>query len=1060
MFITEQMIARARRNMLADAVSAQAAEKITARAAEWRARSDEELWNLVFGATLPRAWMVNNGAGCPACGDSVPMYTWKIDWRHHPWKVSCPHCNERFPKNDFGAFYRSGLDEHGVFAPALADRTLLYHPDHPETDDPLHGFGVDDGNGYCDGEQCWRFIGAYLIYGIWQAQILAGIDALSSAFVLTGEAVYARKAAILLDRVADLYPTFDFKSQAASYAGTPPGDGYVTVWHNACEDTRQLALAYDMIRAALPGDAALTDFLARQACRYRLDNPKANWEDIRRNIEDHILRDALEHPYKIHSNYPRAEITRAVLLGVLDAEGSRATRDTLLDTMIDRSTRVDGVTGEKGLPAYSAYTISALADYLAWLSRRDPTFLPNVLARHPRLRQTYRFHIDTWCLQNYYPNIGDGTGFAQPFPRYAGMFVEKDKGIRPSLFTFLWELYRATGDPAYVQVLYHENGQTTDGLPCDLFAEDPAAFRAEVTRVIAAEGPEIELGSIDKPEWALAILRGGKGDHARALWLDYDIGGGHAHADGLNLGLFANGLDLLPDCGYPQIQYSGWSSAKGAWFTRTAAHNTVLVDGRDQGNLWMDPARGKSTLWADGTAFRAVRAAFLAESTPLPPLCGHYNGYIGLYAFRTGRFRALRVWTRSRDDEEWTLQWTDDFDRAEIGPDWRVLEGAWHIEDGELVGSGTLQCTRDFPGFQRVEYLAHSTEETPCDLSALLACDSAGSGVLFGFGSNNNTGSKILVGRTTAKKSDTRIVPGQWHQVCCRCESNRLQLLVDGQSAVDCTGLDNPGLRFIFGDGDGTRQFERTAAMIDISPEDCYVFDIFRVAGGHDHARFFHSYFGTVTTTGVNLSPGEAPDDPHLLLREIRKDPAPAPGWQVDWRIDDHYQLLPPGSGVHLRHTDLTAHAEAWLAESWVNAGNFNTDDQQWIPTIITHRGDAHTELTSTFVAVIEPYAMASHLRAIRRLPLQTSEGFPVTDNYVAVEVELTDGRRDLLIATDSPAELFQPDWNVRTDGELCLIRRDAAGNTIYAACCHGTFLDAGDLVLNGVREALLEARW
>ena len=35
---------------------------------------------------------------------------WKRDW-----KVSCPDCDERFPKNDFAAFYRTSLDEKGFF---------------------------------------------------------------------------------------------------------------------------------------------------------------------------------------------------------------------------------------------------------------------------------------------------------------------------------------------------------------------------------------------------------------------------------------------------------------------------------------------------------------------------------------------------------------------------------------------------------------------------------------------------------------------------------------------------------------------------------------------------------------------------------------------------------------------------------------------------------------------------------------------------------------------------------------------------------------------------------
>ena len=52
-----------------------------------------------------------------------------------------------FPKMTFMKFYLSGLDEHGIFNPGKADRTLLYNAEHPDPADSLHMFGVDDGEG-------------------------------------------------------------------------------------------------------------------------------------------------------------------------------------------------------------------------------------------------------------------------------------------------------------------------------------------------------------------------------------------------------------------------------------------------------------------------------------------------------------------------------------------------------------------------------------------------------------------------------------------------------------------------------------------------------------------------------------------------------------------------------------------------------------------------------------------------------------------------------------------------------------------------------------------------
>ena len=1080
-FITEAMVERLRRNAQTDPWCADATRRLIERAAPWHTRSDTELWDLMFGPTVPRG-----GSGmivfCPVCKTTTAH--WKVDVHLRPWKVACPHCDERFPKNDFHAYYRSGLDVHGVFDSQLADRRLLVNTEHPDPADPLHRFGVDDGAGYCEGKYRWPFAAMYLM-SLWKQEVIAGIEALSTAYVLTGDGSYAHQAAILLDRVADLHPLFDFAVQVRQ-----DSDGYVDVWHGANGDVLGMAFAYDRIRPALPGDTVLAAFLSEQARRYRLDNPKKNWADIRRNIEDRIFRDALlVHPERVHSNYPRGEILRMVLTEVLGEPGSDQVLAEMLDVMAERASRVDGVTGEKGLSSYCMYTIAALAEYLALLSRRDPALLPSLLQRHPGLRQTYRFHADTFCLQRYHPNIGDAASFGMPVTHH-GMFCSKAPGLAPSGFSFMRELYRATGDPVYLQMLHFANRnemieaasgpdalrklniKTLDdgGLPYDLFADDPAAFRRDVQRVLAQAGTEITVGSVNKEQWAVAILRSGTGDHARALWLDYDIGGAHAHADGMNLGLYALGLDLLPDYGYPQIRLK--SREKQGWFSRTAAHNTVVVDGRDQGLYYKPPAKGHTTLWADGTVLRAARAEFGAQPDPLPPLCGRGEDGVALYAYRVGRFHAVRVWTRADDAADWTLAFSDDFQRAELGPDWKVLEGEWRIESGWLVGKGKLRCTRRFPGRQRLDYEAQAGSDQPCDLSAFLSCSTYDE-VFFGFGSNNNQGSKLLVrpGLPVGAESDRHIIPGKIHRVSCRCEPARLQMWLDGSLALDCAHVPNIALQQVFGDDHAPKQFERTAMLVDVSLADAYVVDVFRVVGGRDHARFFHSTFGTATTKGLSLKPSEGLDKDFVLagaaltgwtflpvegsggdaiFRNIQTDPHPPVGWSATWTIEDHHHLLPADSEVHLRHTDLTRGAAACVAESWINS-NRDVSDEMWIPTLVTRRRGA-APLATTFVAVIEPFTRTPFIASIRRLNLVTPEGVTGPDSVVAVEVTLVDGRRDLIIATDTGNPLnwsvgqilIQPEWNVTTDGELVLVRRDSQGRTQHMALTKGTILKAG----------------
>jgi hypothetical protein len=79
----------------------------------WLDMPDDQLWDLMFGPGITRSWMVWSNGHCPACQESVPMYNWRIDALGNPWKVCCPHCQEYFPKNDFQAYYRSGLNGQG-----------------------------------------------------------------------------------------------------------------------------------------------------------------------------------------------------------------------------------------------------------------------------------------------------------------------------------------------------------------------------------------------------------------------------------------------------------------------------------------------------------------------------------------------------------------------------------------------------------------------------------------------------------------------------------------------------------------------------------------------------------------------------------------------------------------------------------------------------------------------------------------------------------------------------------------------------------------------------------
>jgi oligo-alginate lyase len=837
-FYPEAVVRRVRHNVTATAWGAASRDLVVAAAAPWLRYSDAQLWDAMFGHTITRSWMVWSNGHCPACQGQTPMYTWEIDALGRPWKVRCPHCAELFPKNDFHAFYLSGLDEHGVFAPASADRSLLHHAQHPDPADPLHNFGVDDGEGYVDGVQRWRFIGAYLVYGQWKQFVLGGINNLSAAYVVTGDPRYAHGAGVLLDRVADLYSSFDFQLEGLAYERSH-STGYVSTWHDACEESRQLAEAYDRVYPALRKDAGLVEFLAARARAHRLGNPKSTWPDIQRNLESGLLQEVLDNADKIHSNYPRQENALLVIQTVLDWPRNRDHVHELLDAMLGQAMAVDGVTGEKGLAGYATIGPHGVSQILGLFARLESGFLGEVYRRHPRLHELFRFHLDTRCLGRYYPHVGDSGKFTLPVDRYAGAIFGPQATLEPSAFSFMMDLYDLTEDAAFVQVLHEANGGHTAQLPLDLFAADPEAFQRKVDGIIQRHGTVPEVRSRNLEHWHIGILRSGAREQERAMWLHYDAGGRHSHRDGLNLGLFAHGMDVLPEFGYPPVQFGGWGSPRANWYKMTAGHNTVVVDGEDQ-----QDGAGRTTLWADGRQIHAIRVA---------------------------------------------------------APELYSIE-----------------------------------------------------------------------------------------------------------------------------------RYERTALLVDIDAEDSYVVDIFRVCGGRDHAKFVHSGFGQVETSGLELQPAADYGQGTQMRGFLGAEHAPDV-WSADWTLEDRHGTLSAQNGAQettcrgMRYIDLTAGAAAYRAEAWISLGYDAKNLGDWIPRLMIRR-HGENPLSSTFVAVLAPHKGSVPVISARRLLLRDPAGKVCGDGHVAVEIALADGRRDLVIALDpehAPDQATQKDWGLQMQGDLVWARSE-----------------------------------
>jgi len=203
-------------------------------------------------------------------------------------------------------------------------------------------------------------------------------------------------------------------------------------------------------------------------------------------------------------------------------------------------------------------------------------------------------------------------------------------------------------------------------------------------------------------------------------------------------------------------------------------------------------------------------------------------------------------------------------------------------------------------------------------------------------------------------------------------------------------------------------------------------------------------------------------EEPSLgtVWRGFKKDEKPAEGWSVDLAVNDHLKYLPAGSDVHLRHTELTRGAEVELAEAWVSVGLYGGTADGWIPSFLVSRRAEHAPLASTFVSVLEPYETKSNLAGSRRLDLQDAEGKPCAEEDVGIEVRLADGRKDIFLsrqvevaATSSSSPpghgvVVEKSSGARFEGDLGLIRFDAAGRPERVWFCRGKMLRMGSLLV------------
>jgi len=294
-FYTSAKISAARVNIAKYPWAAAMKRAAVSGAAKLVAATDEWVWSALSGQGLPRSYAVNQDLGSPITGHGLykyGAYAWQADPFGKPWKLKDPSSGYTFPTNDFDAFYRSGLDQHGNFNRSLADRRLLVNTSYPERGPT---WGVDDGFGWVDdtGDK-WTFIAYYVHWFLWYGGLaFSALQAARDAYLYTGAIKYAHTGLILLDRVADLYPAMDtapYRREDGylnSGALTPEGEVLGKAVGNILGGGAGSELGV-LLRRLLPGD--------RQGrCRGGCWLPQPSVQDLRTEAKEFHRRHPREH---------------------------------------------------------------------------------------------------------------------------------------------------------------------------------------------------------------------------------------------------------------------------------------------------------------------------------------------------------------------------------------------------------------------------------------------------------------------------------------------------------------------------------------------------------------------------------------------------------------------------------------------------------------------------------------------------------------------------------------------------------------------------------------------
>lgn len=1033
-YYTEAKVTAARANVDKYQWAKSLKDNAVVEADKYLALGDDYLWSIVTPQSIPRVsdYMQRTKIaehGCPNCGAAITKfgeYPWKIDPINKPWKLECPNCATVFPTNDFGKYYKSGLDEHGIFNPDLADKSLLVNELYPEKGPT---WGVDDGYGIKIGDDVWTLIAYYDHWAIWYESgiVHKAIKAFRDAYIYTGDLKYAHAGIILLDRIADVYPDMDI----SQYLWADGFDNGVPDWHT-CQGkvlndiwetfiVTDFVSAYDAFFPALKdGDAAnVVPFLSEKAEELDLGILKYSANGIKRNIEDNILRVVLPafKDSQIRGNFGMHQAALAMTAVVLDEEGTTKemldfdfktggldvingsqypngrkfilTGGNILSTLVDVVDR-DGF-GNEAAPGYNRLwidRIQVVADVLDGYDRYPEADLyQNV--KFQKMFQDYPLIM----LGKYIPSIGDSGACGQP-----GLEMDLQKIVKA---------YEKFNDPIYAQVAYMLNGNKTFGIHGDVFSADPDKVAQDIKNVIDTKGP-LDLKSMNLTGFGLATLRDGK-DYTKSTGVEYDF---------LQLPVSDSSGKEFKKIGFPALFYR--NAGAGDYITfdfeapETDEYNISL-------RLLQNILYGKFIVKIDGVQIGGEYDAYAPDVVEVGPVS------FGKLTLTEGIHQITIECTGKNDSS----------DNYYIGLRYLLLQNK-DAEEAEEINSTLGNLQRDVwmyygrnDGHGHKDTLNLGVHAYGLDLAPDHGYPDYTGGDPDRLQWTSNTISHNTVVVNKSKQVDS------WVGTPEHFDANENVSLMDVDAPKVYAGID---------------MYRRTTAMIKVDDANSYAVDFFRVDGGSDHHFSFHSNDASVTTEGLNLAAQTTgtyagPDVPYKqrpvndsvdgtyyagagfhYLYNVEKDTDPAEQFSIDWQQTKDNK-------VHLRLTMLGQYDDVAIADGQppqTYAGN-----PEKLKYLIAHRSGQ--DLNSLFTSVIEPYKENRYIESISPVTVKAG-GTVVEDGVKAVKVVLKSGRIDYIVNALDKDTTYTIDDKFQFRGFFG-VYSEKDGNPVYTYINDGTMI-------------------